>query len=57
MPTLQQTIVTAFLPHLAEKKSLDEAKIESLRKLLADNRKVKADDFIKIFTGDDGDVA
>ena len=57
MPTLQQTIVTAFLADLVEKKSLDEAKIESLRKLLADNRKVKADDFVKIFSDDDGGVA
>jgi predicted transcriptional regulator len=56
MPTLQQTVVKAFLANLAEKKSLDAVKIEALRKLLAENPKVKADDFVKIFTADGGDV-
>jgi hypothetical protein len=56
MPTLQQTVVKAFLADLASKKSLDAGKIEALRKLLAENTKVKADDFVKIFTSDGGDV-
>ena len=58
MPTLQQTVVKTFLADLADKKSLGEGKIEALQKLLAENLKVKADDFVKIFTVDDaGDVA
>lgn len=48
MPTLQQTVLKAFLVELAAKKSVDEEKIEALRKLFAENRKVKADDFVKI---------
>lgn len=56
MATLQQTVVNAFLADLASKKSLDGAKIEALRKLLAENPKVKADDLVKIFLSDGGDV-
>jgi hypothetical protein len=56
MTTLQQTVVETFLADLASSKSLDEAKIEALRKLLADNPKVKADDLVKIFSSDGGDV-
>jgi len=56
MATLQQKVVTAFLADLAKTKSLDEGKIEALRNLLAENLKVKADDFVKIFTTDGGDV-
>jgi hypothetical protein len=33
---------------------VDAAKIEQLRILLADNKKVKADDFVKIFSQPDG---
>jgi hypothetical protein len=57
MPTLQQTVLKAFLSDLAEKKAVDEGKIEALRKVLSEGRKVKADDFVKILTGDGGDVA
>jgi hypothetical protein len=57
MATLQQTVVNAFLADLVSKKSLDGAKIEALRKLLAENPKVKADDLVKIFLSDGGDVA
>jgi hypothetical protein len=56
MKTLQQTVVKAFLADLASNKSLNDAKIEALRKLLAENPKVKADDLVKIFSSDDGDV-
>jgi hypothetical protein len=57
MPTLQKTVVKAFLADLASKKSVDEQKIEALRKLFSENRKVKADDFVKIFTDDGGELA
>ena len=56
MTTLQQTVVEIFLGDLASNKSLDDAKIEALRKLLAENPKVKADDLVKIFSSDGGDV-
>jgi hypothetical protein len=57
MTSLKQTIIEKFLADLAERKSLDENTIDALRKLLAENPKVKADDFVKIFAGDAGDVA
>jgi len=50
MATLQQKIGEKFLATLAEGKALDAEKIEELRKLLADGKKPKADDFAKIFT-------
>jgi hypothetical protein len=56
MTTLQQAVVKTFLADLASNKSLDDAKIEALRKLLAENPKVKADDLVKIFSSDGGDV-
>lgn len=56
MTTLQQKVVQAFLADLAANRSLDDAKIEALRKLLAESPKVKADDLVRIFSSDDGDV-
>jgi hypothetical protein len=57
MATLQQKIGEKFLATLAEGKSLDTEKIEQLRKLLADEKKPKVDDFVKIFTAArEGDV-
>jgi hypothetical protein len=50
MATLQQKIGEMFLATLAGGKALDAEKIEQLRKLLADGKKPKADDFVKIFT-------
>lgn len=50
MATLQQQIAEKFLAKLAESKDVDTQKIEQLRKLLADSRKLKADDFVKIFS-------
>jgi hypothetical protein len=57
MTSLKQTIVEKFLADLAAQPAVDAGKVEALRKLLADNPKVKADDFVKIFTGGEGDVA
>jgi hypothetical protein len=57
MSTLQKTIVEKFLVKLGESKDMDAGKIEQLRKLLADNKKPKAEDFVKVFTiSDGGDV-
>ena len=56
MPTLQQTIAEKFLADLTEKQTLDTAKIEALRDLLKSDKKLKPDDFVKVFTGEDGDL-
>lgn len=54
METLQKKIAGKFLATLSVGKSVDADKIEQLRKLLADSKKPKADDFIKIFTAPAG---
>jgi hypothetical protein len=57
MATLQQQIVEKFLAKLIESKKVDAEKIEQLRTLLADNKKLKADEFVKIFSQpSDGDL-
>jgi len=57
MATLRQKIGEKFLATLAAGKALDAEKVEQLRKLLADGKKPKADDFVKIFTAaGEGDV-
>ena len=50
MATLQQKIAEKFLAKLAESKDVDADKIDQLRTLLANSKKPKADDFVKIFT-------
>jgi hypothetical protein len=50
MPTLQQQIAEKFLARLAEAKALNTPALERLRFLLADRKKVKADDLAKVFT-------
>lgn len=50
MATLQQKIVEKFLTKLASSKDVDPAKVEALRILLADGKKPKADDFVRIFS-------
>jgi hypothetical protein len=52
--TLQQKIAGKFIEALSAAKNLDEDKIEQLRQLLADNKKPKSDDFLKIFTAPAG---
>jgi hypothetical protein len=54
MATLQQQIVEKFLTKLAESKDVDAGKIEQLKKLLADTKKLKADDFVKVFSAPGG---
>lgn len=49
MPTLQEQIAEKFLAKLAESK-IDAEKIDQLRTLLANSKKPKADDFVKIFS-------
>lgn len=49
MATLQQQIAEKFLVKLAEPKGLEAEKIEQLRALLSDNKKLKADDLVKVF--------
>jgi hypothetical protein len=52
--TLQQNVAEKFLAKLKDGKSLDDEKVEQLRKLLTDSKKPKAEDFIKIFTAPAG---
>jgi hypothetical protein len=50
METLQQKIASKFIATLRDGKALDVSKVEQLQELLANSKKPKADDFIKIFT-------
>lgn len=50
MATLQQKIAEKFLTKLAGSKDVDAGKIEQLRTLLADGKKPKVDDFVRIFS-------
>jgi len=54
MATLQQQITEKFLEKLAGSKDVDAAKIEQLKKLLADTKKLKADDLVKVFSAPAG---
>ena len=54
MATLHQQIVEKFLAKLATDKDVDGSKIEQLKKLLADPKKPKADDFVKVFSAPAG---
>jgi hypothetical protein len=49
MSTIQEQIAEKFLTKLAASKDVDAAKIDQLRSVLADSKKPKADDFVKIF--------
>ena len=48
MATLQQQIAEKFLAKLSEK-DVDAEKLDQLRSLLADSKRLKADEFVKIF--------
>jgi hypothetical protein len=57
MATLQQQIAEKFLDRLAESKEISAEKREKLRLALAADKKLKADDYVKIFSDPDhGDV-
>ena len=49
MSTLQRQIAEKFLEKLSTSKDIDSEKIVQLKALLG-TKKVKADDFVKIFT-------
>lgn len=50
MSTLQQLIAAKFLEKLKESKQFNLSKIEQVAKLLADSKKLKADDLAKVFS-------
>ncbi|MGA2611319.1 MAG: hypothetical protein ABSH01_28055 [Terriglobia bacterium] len=54
MATLHQQIAEKFLAKLADTKCVDAEKIEKLRALLADSKKLKADEFVKVFSQSEG---
>jgi hypothetical protein len=57
MATLQQQIAEKFLDQLRESKEISAEKREKLRLALAADKKLKADDYVKIFSDPDhGDV-
>jgi hypothetical protein len=56
MTTLQQQIAENFLKKLAGHKDIDAGKIDQLRLLLQQDKKPKADDFVKIFKVPTGDL-
>jgi hypothetical protein len=50
MVTLQKQIAEIFLQKLSESKDVDSEKISQLSKLLADGKRPKAEEFVKIFS-------
>jgi len=50
MATLQQLIAEKFLAKLTKSKKVDADKIDQLRTVLADSKKLKAEEFVKIFS-------
>jgi hypothetical protein len=50
MATLQQQIAEKFLAKLAEFKDVGPEKVAQLRNLLAADKKLKADDLVKVFS-------
>lgn len=55
MATLHQQIAEKFLAKLVGSKEIDAGQIERLRVLLADSKKLKAEEFVTIFTQSEGD--
>jgi hypothetical protein len=54
MATLQRLIADKFLAKLGESKDIDAGKVERLRDLLADGKKLKADDLVRAFSHPNG---
>ncbi len=50
MATLQREIAEKFLAKLSESKDVDAETVDQLRRLLAEGKKLKADDLVKIFS-------
>jgi hypothetical protein len=58
MPTLQQKIAQRFVETLAQSEDANPEQIKQLRELLSDPKKLKADNFVKLFSQPaGGDVA
>ena len=57
MATLQQTIAERFLNKLAESKEVSADKVDQLRTLLAENKKLKPEELVRIFSLPSGDLA
>jgi len=55
MPTLQQQVADKFLARLSESGALDTDRIDQLRILLTGNKKIKAEDLVKLFSQPVGD--
>lgn len=51
MKTLHAQIVEKFLERLKTAKHVDGPKVDALRDVLAQVKKPKADDFVKVFSG------
>jgi hypothetical protein len=54
MATLYRQIAEKFLARLAQSKNSDAERIDQLRLLLADGKKAKSEDFVKIFSSPAG---
>jgi hypothetical protein len=54
MTTLHQQIAEKFLGKLAGSKEVSADQVELLRAVLADAKKLKADEFVKVFSPADG---
>jgi len=50
MATLQQQIAEKFLAKLEGSKDVDAEKLAQLRLLFGEGKKLKADDFLKVFS-------
>jgi hypothetical protein len=50
MATLQQQIVEQFLSRLAQREDFDLVKVEQLRSLLVERKKLKPDELVHIFS-------
>jgi hypothetical protein len=50
MATLQRQIAEKFLAKLSESPEFDPKKIEEIRNLLTDGKKIKAEDLVRIFS-------
>ena len=50
MPTLQDQICEIYLAKLTESGAVDLNKVEQLRVLMANGKKLKTDDVIKLFS-------
>jgi hypothetical protein len=57
MRTLHQRIAEKFLAKLAGSKEVSADQVERLRTVLADTKKLKPDEFVKVFAqADAGDI-